>query len=179
MKLIRSTVRNDDQDKVKEMSLQLEVFERLGTHYHATVDARVVLSHEQRDKGRLKVTSSDGAEVRIFLERGSPLQVGEFLRTRCGKHVLIEGAYENVVTATCKDWFTFSRACYHLGNRHVKVQLGLEPGKGLIEPVRKWLRILPDHVLEEMLELLGLELSHEIDIFNPESGAYSHGHHHH
>lgn len=152
----------------------MEIYERLGTHCHAPVDARVQLNHEQRDKGRLRVQSTDGDEVRIFLDRGTPLQVGEYLRTRCGKHVVIEGAPEAVVTATCDDWNAFSRACYHMGNRHVKLQVG-----------DKWLRILPDHVLEELLLLLGLALTHEVAVFVPESGAYAqtgsllHVHHHH
>ncbi len=60
------------------------------------------------------------------------------------------------------------RACYHLGNRHVKLQVG-----------ERWLRMQPDHVLEEMLELLGLTLTHQETVFVPESGAYSNGGHHH
>lgn len=152
----------------------MEIYERLGTHCHARIDARVLLTHEQRDKGRLRVQSTDGDEVRIFLERGTPLLVGEYLRSRCGKHVVIDGAPEAVVTARCDDWAAFSRACYHLGNRHVKLQLG-----------ERWLRILPDHVLEELLLLLGLQLTHERAVFVPESGAYAqsgsllHAHHHH
>jgi len=56
----------------------------------------------------------------------------------------------------------FSRACYHLGNRHVKVEIG-----------ERWLRMLPDHVLENMLKLQGLTLQREIAVFQPEAGAYS------
>lgn len=140
----------------------LEVYERLGFYQQATVDAWVVLSHGQRDKGRLKVETNHGDEVHIFLERGSPLMIGEILRTRCGRYLAVEGAMEEVITASCEDWETFSRACYHLGNRHVKVQVGA-----------RWLRILPDHVLEKMLILQGLTLRHEIEVFQPEAGAYS------
>ncbi|MDO6806588.1 hypothetical protein Q4595_29285, partial [Wenyingzhuangia sp. 1_MG-2023] len=81
----------------------------------------VCLTHEQRDRGRLRLVSTDGEEVRVFLERGKPLLVGEFLKTQCGKIVQIDGAVEAVAEATCDDWRTFSRACYHLGNRHVKL----------------------------------------------------------
>ncbi len=147
----------------------LEVYERLGTHCHESIDAQLVLNHEQRDKGRLRTLTADGLEVRIFLERGKPLQVGEFLRTHCGKTLQVCGAKEPVVTGTCDDWLTFSRACYHLGNRHVKLQVG-----------ERWLRITPDHVLEELMQLLGLTLQHEQAVFIPESGAYGgHGHQHH
>lgn len=149
------------------MPATFEVFERLGLFCQRPIDTRVILSHEQRDRGRLKVQTSDGDELRIFLERGSPLLVGEYLRTQCGKHIVVEGACEPIVTAACNDWTVFSRACYHLGNRHVKVQLG-----------ERWLRILPDHVLEELLLRLGMTLRSETAVFVPENGAYgAHGGH--
>ncbi|MCP4595654.1 urease accessory protein UreE [Neptuniibacter sp.] len=146
----------------------LEVYERLGTHCHEQVDSVVVLNHEQRDRGRLRLTSENGEEVRVFLDRGKPLLVGEYLKTTCGRYVKVEGAEEEVAHASCDDWHTFARACYHLGNRHTKIEVG-----------ERWLRIKPDHVLEEMLVQLGLVVSHEEAVFVPESGAYSHGHHHH
>ena len=146
----------------------LEVYERLGTHCHEQVDSVVVLNHEQRDRGRLRLTSDNGEEVRVFLDRGKPLLVGEYLKTTCGRYVKVEGAEENVAHASCDDWHTFARACYHLGNRHTKMEVG-----------ELWLRIKPDHVLEEMLVQLGLVVSHEEAVFVPESGAYSNGHHHH
>lgn len=150
------------------MPTPLEIHERLGTHCHSPVHASLTLTHEQRDRGRLRVFSSNGEEVRIFLDRGAPLQVGEYLRSECGKHLLIEGAPEPVVTALCEDWTIFSRACYHLGNRHVKVQLG-----------ERWLRILPDHVLEGLLTQLGLKLCRQEAVFIPEGGAYGNVPHHH
>lgn len=142
----------------------LEIYERLGTQGNYPADTRVILTHEQRDRGRLRVFSPEGEEIRIFLTRGSPLLVGETLRAQCGRYVLVEGAIEPVAAASCEDWPTFARACYHLGNRHVKVQVG-----------ERVLRILPDHVLEEMLQQLGLVIEHAMHVFVPESGAYSHG----
>lgn len=146
----------------------LEIYERLGTEGNYPVDARVILTHEQRDRGRLRVFAPDGEEVRIFLTRGTPLKVGETLRAQCGRYVLVEGAIEAVAVARCEDWSLFARACYHLGNRHVKVQVG-----------ERLLRILPDHVLEEMLQQLGLSVQHSQHVFVPESGAYAHGGHAH
>jgi urease accessory protein len=146
----------------------LEIYERLGLHCHELVDESVVLEHDQRDKGRLRLISEAGTEVRLFLERGKPLLVGEYLKSNCGKIVQVKGAVEPVAHASCEDWLTFSRACYHLGNRHVKLQVG-----------ERWLRIKPDYVLEEMLHLLGLVVTHEQAVFEPESGAYSQGGHHH
>ena len=147
----------------------LEIYERLGMHCHQAVGETVVLNHEQRSKGRLRMFSQSGEELGLFLERGQTLQVGEYLKSTCGKIIRIEGAAETVAHASCDDWKTFSRACYHLGNRHVKIQLG-----------ERWLRFCPDHVLEEMVHLLGLVVTHEEAVFDPESGAYKqvvHGHH--
>ncbi len=147
--------------------MTLEIYDRLGS---ATCDAdeTIVLTHEQRERGRIRTYAKSGSEVRIFLERGQPLAVNEILSSQCGKKIRVQGAVEPVVRASCDDWRTFSRACYHLGNRHVKLQVG-----------DRWLRIQPDHVLEDMLRLLGLDLNHEDAVFEPESGAYKHANHHH
>lgn len=146
----------------------LNIHERLGTHTPVDADAGVTLTYEQREKGRLKALTDNGEEVRLFLERGRPLAVGEVLKSECGRHLQVKGALEAVTLARATDWLSFSRACYHLGNRHTKVQVG-----------ELWLRIQPDHVLEDMLKGLGLSVESETAVFNPESGAYSHGHHHH
>lgn len=146
----------------------MDVYQRLGLDPGLQCDEVIVLTQEQRDKGRLKAISDAGTEVRVFLERGKPLLVGEILKSECGKHIQVKGAVEPVTRAECDDWHTFSRACYHLGNRHVKLQVG-----------DRWLQMTPDHVLEDMLTMLGLTVSHVDAVFVPESGAYSHGHHHH
>lgn len=146
----------------------IEIYERIGIHCHDPVDATVELTSDQRERGRLKLVSTEGEEVRVFLERGKPLNVGEYLKATDGKVVQVQGAVEEVAHASCENWHTFARACYHLGNRHTKIEVG-----------ERWLKIKPDHVLEEMLHLLGLEVTHEQAVFNPESGAYAHGHHHH
>ena len=153
--------------------MTLDIYQRLGTDSEETPRYSVVLDHLQRDRGRLRAKATDGSEVRIFLERGKPLQVGELLQSQCEQYVEVVGAEEPVTTAHCKDWFTFSRACYHLGNRHVKLQITNRESE-----IGYWLRITPDHVLEEMLELLGLSLTRENAVFVPESGAYSGGHSH-
>ncbi len=150
-----------------------EVYERIGMETAIAVDEQLPLDHLLREKGRFKTETASGIETRVFLERGNTLQIGEVLKTQCGKTIQVTGAQEDVITATCDDWETFSKACYHLGNRHVKLHIG-----------DKWLRITPDHVLEEMLQLLGLATQHEQAIFSPESGAYSQSgengkHHHH
>lgn len=146
----------------------LEVYERLGTQSRADIDDVVVLTSDQRERGRLKLTSVTGQEVRVFLDRGKTLLVGELLKATNGQHVLVQGALEDVCMAHCRDWQTFARACYHLGNRHVKVQVG-----------ELWLRMKPDHVLEDMLLGLGLETQHQQAVFIAENGAYTGGGHAH
>ena len=147
-----------------------DIQERLGAEAADEVQDEVVLDHLQREKGRLKVESNGGAQLRIFLERGKVLAVGEVLRSTCGRLFRVCAAKEPVIRAETGDWTLLARACYHLGNRHVKVQVG-----------ERWLRITPDHVLREMLDQLGLQTREECAPFVPESGAYSgagHGHHH-
>jgi urease accessory protein len=143
----------------------LEIHHRLGLEGPAP-DFVLVLSHEQRQRGRMLLQTQCGEEVRLFLKRGQALLVGEYLQSLCGKIVQVQGATEELASARSDDWQTFARACYHLGNRHVKIEVG--------ELV---LQIKPDHVLEEMLQLMGLQLSYRQDIFAPESGAYQHAHH--
>jgi len=147
----------------------VEVYERL-EHGHE-IDDQVTLDHNHREKGRFKIRSENGVEVRVFLERGKALLVGECLKTECGKIIEILGAPEPVSDATCSNWELFSRACYHLGNRHVKIQV-----------LERQLRIKPDYVLEEMLQQLGLTVTKTTAVFIPELGAYAPGytgHQHH
>ena len=133
---------------------------------------RVVLDHLQRERGRLKVLAESGAELHIFLERGKTLALGEILVSDCGARIEVSGALESVVRGEADDWQVFARACYHLGNRHVKIQVG-----------ERWLHMTPDPVLEQMLIQLGVRVSHRQAVFVPEPGAYAeggqHGHHHH
>lgn len=150
------------------MTQMLEVHQRLGTDTGKSADAIVVLDHQQRERGRLLLSSTHGEEVRLYLNRGQPLLVNELLQAQCGKLVKVEGATESIAIARCDDWQVFARACYHLGNRHVKVQVDALT-----------LTIKPDHVLEDMLVRQGLLISHGEAVFTPESGAYQHGSHDH
>ena len=144
-----------------------EIYTRLGADGIELVHDTLVLDHLQREKGRLKALTGNGDELRIFLDRGKVLAVGEILQSQCGRNFRVEAADEPVVRAHTDDWLLFSRACYHLGNRHVKMQIG-----------ERWLRITPDHVLRDMLEQLGLDTFDEVAPFVPESGAYAGGHGH-
>ena len=141
----------------------LEIYQRLSSSTGLDIYGKVELCHLQREKGRFKTAIFTGEEVGFFLERGNVLKVGDALISRCGRALLVTAKKEDVVRASTDDWSQFSKACYHLGNRHVKIQIG-----------EKWLRILPDHVLEEMLIGLNMALKHEKAAFVPEKGAYKH-----
>ncbi len=148
----------------------LKVIEKRSHCHQETFDS-VTLPYALRQKGRFKAQTDLGRDIGIFLPRGEVMREGEVLLTDCGKALTVKAQAEAVVTCRCDDWLTFARACYHLGNRHVPLQVG-----------DCWLRFQPDHVLEEMVILLGLTVKHEQASFNPESGAYkgghSHAHHH-
>jgi urease accessory protein len=134
-------------------------------------DTTVTLTMEQRARNRLRVVLDDGREAGIFLERGDSLKAGDCLASEEGLVVRVEAAAERVSTAESGDPLLLARACYHLGNRHVALQI--EPGR---------LRYLHDHVLDDMVRGLGLEVSVEDAPLEPESGAYggalTHGHGH-
>ncbi len=132
------------------------------------VSRTLTLPFEQRIKSRLRVTLDDGSAAGLFLERGSTLREGDCLASDDGLAVRIRAAAETVSVVHCNNPLLFARACYHLGNRHVPLQIGDE-----------LLCYQHDRVLDDMLRGLGLEVTVEQAPFEPEPGAYSgHGHHH-
>lgn len=131
-------------------------------------DTTVTLVRDQREKSRLKVILEDGREAGLFFEKGISFQDGDLIISDDGK-VLVEvkAANETVSTVYCDDPLHLARACYHLGNRHIPLQID----KGV-------LRYQHDHVLDDMVRGLGLDVKTEQAPFEPESGAYSGGGHH-
>ncbi|GAB4512235.1 MAG: hypothetical protein Tsb0020_30200 [Haliangiales bacterium] len=96
------------------------------------------------------------------------LRDGDRLRTDTGLVVRVVAAAEALSVVRVSGARALARACYHLGNRHVPVEIGAD-----------WARYQRDHVLDDMLRGLGLEVRHEEAPFQPEAGAYGGGHHHH
>lgn len=133
----------------------------------------VALAYDERKRSRLKVTLASGAEAGIFLERGDHLHGGDRLLAEEGGAVVeIQAAPEKLIEAVAADPLLFARAAYHLGNRHVPVQIIPEAEGGR-------LRFQADHVLAEMVKGLGCAVRETEAPFQPESGAYGGGHHHH
>lgn len=125
------------------------------------IDATVCLTMEQRTKSRLHIQLDDGRDAAVMLPRGHILHHGTLLATDAGVVVEVIAAKEQVSTARCDDPTIFAKGCYHLGNRHVPLQV--EHG---------WCRYRHDHVLDDMLIGLGLEVNVELAAFQPEPGAY-------
>ncbi len=128
---------------------------------------RLVLPFELRQKSRLRARLASGAEVGLFLERGVVLRGGDLLLAEDGTVVEVVAALETVSTVKESDAARLARAAYHLGNRHVPVEIGAE-----------WLRYGHDHVLDDMVRGLGLTVVVEQAPFEPEAGAYGHSHGH-
>jgi urease accessory protein len=145
-----------------------------------TVDTTLTLPLHSRIKSRLRVTLDNGQDAGLFLERGTTLKDGDLLLAENGFSVLVRAADEALSCVVSDDPHLIARACYHLGNRHVSVQI--EPGR---------VSYLHDHVIDQMLRGLGLEVSLTQAPFEPEPGAYggsaekghshdpAHGHAHH
>ena len=76
----------------------LKAFERL-SHSHDPIDDSVTLDHDTRKKARIKISTDQGQELGIFMQRGHPLLVGEVLKTECGLLIEIKGKTEEVSTA--------------------------------------------------------------------------------
>jgi urease accessory protein len=136
------------------------------------VAERLVLPFDLRQKSRQRATLESGAEVGLFLERGIVLRGGDLLAAEDGTVIEVVAAPETVSTVREADPTKLTKAAYHLGNRHVPVQIGAG-----------WLRYGHDHVLDDMVKGMGLSVVVEQAPFEPEGGAYgghshSHGHGH-
>lgn len=145
-------------------------------------DFEAVLIFEERQKSRHKCETTCGKVLAWFLERGQVLGEGDVLVCSGGERVKVVCAPQAVSEVSSGDALRLTRAAYHLGNRHVPLQIG-----------SGFLRYQHDHVLDEMLEGLGLSVVFRQAPFQPENGAYhgrgasheqgsdtqaGHGHHH-
>ena len=143
--------------------------------------ATVELDWDVRQKSRFDCTDSQGRHLGVFLPRGAVVRGGDVLVAEDGSLIKVVAAPQSVLVIThCKEHgtpFDLTRAAYHLGNRHVPIEL--KPDH---------LKIEPDHVLADMLRAMHLIVHETQGPFEPEGGAYSshdahashaHGHDHH
>ncbi len=134
--------------------------------------ARVELDWDIRQKSRFDATDSTGRQVGVFLPRGTVVRGGDVLVAEDGSLVVVMAAPQAVLMVRhCSEHGAPSdllRAAYHLGNRHVPVELAPDH-----------LKLEPDHVLAAMLRRMHLIVTEETAPFDPEGGAYGGGAHDH
>ena len=121
----------------------------------------LTLDFDQRVKSRQRVALDNGRIAGLFLPRGTVLQHGQKIQAETGQLVQIVAAVETVSSVYVSDALMIARSCYHLGNRHVPLQI-----------TRDFIRYQHDHVLDDMLRGMGLEVTVEKAAFEPEAGAY-------
>ena len=136
--------------------------------------AEVTLDWDVRQKSRFDATDSQGRPLGVFLPRGTAARGGDVLVAEDGSLIRVLAAPQPVlVVRACAEHgspFDLLRAAYHLGNRHVALEL--KPDH---------LKLEPDHVLAEMLRQQHLIVTEAQEAFEPEGGAYAatgHGHDH-
>lgn len=138
--------------------------------------ATVELDWDLRQKSRFDTVDSQGRRIGVFLPRGTAVRGGDVLVAEDGSLIKVIAAPQPVLVIThCTQHgtpFDLTRAAYHLGNRHVPIEL--KPDH---------LKIEPDHVLAAMLRSMHLIVREADEAFEPEGGAYGahgggHGHDH-
>lgn len=137
-----------------------------------TATRRLLLTSDQRAKTRFRTRLSDGTDTVVFLPRGSVMRPGARLMADDGEVVVVAAASEQVHRVAPRSdsvdpAFDLLRAAYHLGNRHVPVELGAG-----------FLKLERDPVLRDLLLRLGLDVASTFEPFDPEPGAYGGGHRH-
>ena len=134
--------------------------------------ATVELDWDVRQKSRFDATDSQGRQIGVFLPRGTTVRGGDVLVAEDGTLIRVLAAPQDVLRIThCSAHgtpFDLIRAAYHLGNRHVPIEL--RPSH---------LQIEPDHVLADMLSSMHLIVTPVREPFEPEAGAYAAGGHAH
>ena len=146
----------------------IEIHSRLTRDGHSPeVRGTLKLAFDQRQKSRLRARLASGEEVALLLPRGTLLRGGDLVGASDGRVIEVVAEVEQVLHIECASPAGLARCAYHLGNRHVPVQVG-EGG----------LRIAADHVLAELRKRRGAAVTAIDAPFEPEAGAYSGGHHH-
>jgi len=128
------------------------------------VDASLTLPFLRRQRSRQRVQLDNNEEAGLYLERGAVLRHGDKLISTDGYVLEIKSATETVSTIHCELAQGLAQVCYHLGNRHVNIQVS-----------DGWVRYLQDHVLDAMIRNLGYKVISEQAPFEPLPGAYMAG----
>jgi len=160
----RSSATVEAMAQVEERSTMLEAHEVADGG--APTD-RLALAWEARRRSRQKATTENGRQIGLFLPRGTVLRSGTLLRATDGTTIEIVAAPEDVSTIATPDAVLLARVAYHLGNRHVRTQVG--PG---------FIRYRHDRAIDELMRKLGAEVAPEEVPFEPERDTRDHAHDH-
>ena len=133
--------------------------------YKVEVKGQLKLPFDSRQKSRLRTQLVSGEEVALMLPRGEILRGGDLVTSSDGRVIEVLAEPEKLLHIESAE---LARVAYHLGNRHVPVQVG-----------EGYLRLAADHVLEAMLKGLGATVTPINAPFEPEAGAYASGGHRH
>ncbi len=123
------------------------------------------LTAEERLRSRHAYQTDEGQSVYLNLPRGTALKDGDWLQSDAGDVAQVLAKPEPVLTVTATTSLALLQAAYHLGNRHVPLEI-----------TNSFLRLSPDSVLQKLLLHRGLHVLQEIAPFQPETGAYEHQH---
>jgi urease accessory protein len=143
----------------------IHLTERIAVSGH--IDDTIELPFDLRQKSRLRVKLASGLEAALFLTRGIILRGGDLLKSENNLVVQVIAEQEPVYNVIAPNQRELMSAAYHLGNRHVPLQIG-----------DGWLRLEQDYVLKDMLIGLGMQVAETNAPFEPEAGAYGGGHRH-
>jgi urease accessory protein len=138
----------------------LVLIQRSPANPNLSVNHTLALTAEERVRSH-HYFESEGQPLSLQLPRGTVLHHGDLLTAASGERVRVVAKPEPVMTATADTPVELLRAAYHLGNRHVP-----------LEVTETYLRLSPDSVLKAMLEQLGVKVIEELLPFQPETGAY-------
>ncbi|HEY9847031.1 MAG TPA: urease accessory protein UreE [Candidatus Caenarcaniphilales bacterium] len=144
----------------------LTLTERLPPNPHAIAEFTLALTAAERTRSRCRYDLANGCSLLLHLARGTVLQDDDLLQSQAEDTLVrVVAKPEPVLTATAPTALDLLRAAYHLGNRHVPLEITAD-----------YLRLSPDPVLRGMLEQLGLQVTESLLPFHPEAGAYKHHH---
>jgi urease accessory protein len=141
-----------------------------GAWPEAAAAGSVTLPYDERHRRRIRLATDDGMPFLLDLARAVAMDEGDGLGLADGRWLRVRAAPESLVEVRAGSPAALARMAWHLGNRHLPVQIGGD-----------CLRIRRDHVIIAMLQGLGAEVTAVTAPFAPERGAYAggQGHHHH
>jgi len=141
----------------------MEIFTKIekSSAWTSLADESAALEFRLREKARQRILLESGETVALMLPRGTVLQNGDVIASPGGRMLRIFAAPEPVTTVLESDVRQLTRVTYHLGNRHVRLQVG-----------EGWIRYQSDHVLDAMVSRLGSKPRAHLAPFEPEPGAY-------